>query len=113
MDANNVPDTQYFKGYVADLVLAPLYHVPFTHGELVVGPQMGVFRSAFREDHEETAHGLAYGLNVGVLGTVGDMALGALLGYTRRHTTGTEVKPESSPMWSVPNALSATVAAIF
>ena len=56
---------------------------------------------------------MAYGLNMGVFGTAGDMTLGALLGYTRRHTTRTDMKAESSPMCSVPNALSATVAAIF
>jgi hypothetical protein len=50
---------------------------------------------------------------MGVFGTAGDMTLGALLGYTRRHTTRTDMKAESSPMCSVPNALSATVAAIF
>jgi hypothetical protein len=120
LNVNNVSDQRHVKAHVADVVLAPLYHLQFAPGELVVGPRIGVFRSAFADfDHEETARGLAYGMNVGVFGSVGDMGMGVLLAYTRRHTTGTDVKPELSshwwsvPWWSVPDVLSATVAALF
>lgn len=117
MNVNNVPDQAFAKAYVADLVLTPLYHVPLALGELVVGPHIGAFRSSMAflggSAHKETARGLAYGLNAGVFSAAGDMALGALLGYTRRYTTRTDVPEQTSQIWSVPDVLSVTFAAIF
>jgi hypothetical protein len=115
MNANNVSETDYVKAYVADLVLSPLYHLEFAWGEIVVGPRMGAFRSACSgNNQQEIAHGLAYGLNAGVFGRADAMALGALLAYTRRYTTGRAVEPVlSSQEWSIPDVLSATFAAIF
>jgi hypothetical protein len=115
MDANNVSEPNYVKAYVADLALSPLYHLQLAWGDIVVGPRIGGFRSACSDySHEEIAHGLAYGLNAGIFGRVGAMALGMLLGYTRRYTTGTSVEPALSYQeWSAPNVSSATFAAIF
>jgi hypothetical protein len=117
MNVNYVPDGAFAKAYVADLVLTLLHHVPLGWGELVVGPRLGAFRASMAflggSAHQETARGLAYGVNVGVFLAAGDMALGALLGYTRRDTTRTDVPKRTSQIWTVPDVLSVTFAAIF
>ena len=114
MNVNGVPELS-IKAYVADLVLAPLYHLQLARGEFVVGPLLGGFRlsSVGRNDQEQTARGLAYGLNMGVFGAVGDLALGGLLGYTRRHTTEVDVAEQSVQLWNAPDVVSVTLAAMF
>jgi hypothetical protein len=115
LHANDTPGEDYIKAYVAELALSPLYHWPFAWGAIVVGPRLGVFRSSFSDyTYEEHARGFAYGLNLGVFFKAGDLALGTLLGHTRRHTTRTDVKADPNRPWgSVPAVWSAAFAALF
>jgi len=115
LHANYTPAEDYLKAYVAELVLSPLYHLPFAWGAIVAGPRLGGFRTTFSDyNYEEHARGLAYGLNLGVFLTTGDLALGTLFSYTQRHTTRTDVKTDLNRPWgNVPDVWSATFAALF
>jgi hypothetical protein len=46
-NANHVSETNYLKAFVFDLVLAPLYHLPFAPAAIVVGSRLGMFRSEY------------------------------------------------------------------
>jgi hypothetical protein len=121
LNPNNVELGESLQARVTDFVLSPFFHVALERGEIVVGPRMGAFTSSSSQTYddvtarEDRARGLAYGFNLGVFGGIGNVAVGALLGYTRRHTTKTEVITTQG--WiagrDVPNTLSVAVAALF
>ena len=122
LNPNNVEMGSNLHARVADFALSPFFHIALDRGEIVMGPRIGAFTassSLVRYDgvtnREESARGLAYGFNLGVLGGIGDIAVGAMVGYTTRHATRTDVTIAQAGTQgrAVPNALSVAVAALF
>lgn len=121
LNPNNLALGTRLQARVTDFTLSPFFHLALDRGEIVMGPRIGAFTSSSSLDSDrttyskESARGLAYGFNLGVFGGIGDIAVGALLGYTRRHTTKTDVTvyQGSPPGRAVPNALSVAVAVLF
>ena len=92
-DPVDVENGYQFKATAVDLAFSPLFHIALDRGDVVIGPKIGAFRytTSLGADwtgnppEDNTDYGLAYGLNLGAFGGVGDMAVGVLLGYTGRH----------------------------
>jgi hypothetical protein len=93
------------KATAADLAFSPFFHIALEKGDVVIGPRIGAFRYTSSQvdwttaAKQETTYGLAYGLNLGVFGSIGDMAVGVLLGYSGRRVTGACLTRQA---WSKP-----------
>jgi hypothetical protein len=94
-DPVDVENGYLLKATAVDLAFSPLFHMALDRGDLVIGPKIGGFRYTTslsagwsgEPPTDGTDYGLTYGLNLGVFGGIGDMAVGVLLGYTGRHAT--------------------------
>ena len=92
LNPKNVPSGYDVSAVAIDLAFSPLFHVPTGNIEIVLGPKLGAFGYAASVKYsgasvDGNAQGLSYGLNIGVFGGVGKLAIGGLVGYTGRHAT--------------------------
>jgi hypothetical protein len=91
MNPKNAPSS--YSETMFDFAFSPLFHVPLGNLEIVVGPKLGAFGfststyydSYYGGDTSDSASGLAYGFNFGVLGGIGNLAIGGMFNFTGRH----------------------------
>lgn len=90
LNPKNVPSGEDVTAVEVDLALSPLYHVPITSGEIVVGPKIGLFGGAAKgsfggQSASAWVSGLSLGLNGGAFFDVSpQVALGGMLSFTLR-----------------------------
>ena len=113
-----------YAGVMFDLAFSPLVHVPMGRLEFVFGPKLGTFMFAESAkvlgiSYHGNGCGYAYGGTIGLLGSVGRLAIGGLVGFTGRgltHACGTVFGKETctdSPTGTDYKAISLTAAFLF
>jgi hypothetical protein len=76
-----------------DVSFSPLFHLPLGRGnlELIVGPKIGFFdedesfTASTGDSYDNSYSGVMFGVNVGLLAGVGNIAIGGLFSYTGRY----------------------------
>jgi len=89
----DVENGYVLKATATDLAFSPLIHLALDQGDFVFGLKVGAFRYTTSLSIDwtgeppkvNTEYGLAYGLNLGVFGSLEDFGVGVVLGFTGRH----------------------------
>jgi len=75
-----------------DFSFSPLLHLPLGYGplQLIIGPKIGFFEenisySIAGDSYNDSYSGAMFGVNVGLLAGMGNIAIGGLFSYTGRH----------------------------
>jgi hypothetical protein len=90
MSLKNAPSG--YSEAMFDIAFSPLFHIPSGNLEIVMGPKLGGFGyststyydSYYGGDVAYGAKGVAYGINFGIFGAIGNTALGGMFSYTGR-----------------------------
>ena len=90
LNANSRAGDGTVTAFFVDALFSPLFHFGTPKIEGFVGPKLGYFGFSLSQSYEsesasKSAHGLAYGLNAGLGFPVGNIAIGGMFSYVRRH----------------------------